>query len=154
MIIIYLLSSKARIYPLSGYLGCFVKRFYFVWSEEPWSCQECSGGGGAVAVSSRWVVSIAKVAVRIGIGWGVVGNEDVIGPYDEAEFMECTLLELYFPVWSSFTGPNPGLFTSENKKALESYWYPVLEPIKEKRNWKQVSFATFRILIYQIYYIS
>ena len=44
-------------------LGCFVKSFYFVWSEGGWSCQECSGEGAAVAVSARWAVSVAKVAV-------------------------------------------------------------------------------------------
>ena len=66
------------IYSLSEYLSCFVKRFYFVWFELVWSCQECFGGGAAVAVSSRWAVSIAKVAVRRGKGWGVVGNVNVI----------------------------------------------------------------------------
>ena len=37
--------------------------------------------------------------------------------------MEYDFLLLYFPVWDSLTGAHPGLFTSENKKALESYWY-------------------------------
>ena len=58
-------------------LGCFVKSFYFVWCEVVWSCQECSGEGAAVAVSSRWAVSMAKVAVRIAIGRRVVGNVNV-----------------------------------------------------------------------------
>ena len=49
------------------HLEWFVECFYFVWCEEVWSCQECSGEGGAVAVSSRWVViSMAKVTVRTG----------------------------------------------------------------------------------------
>ena len=65
--------------------------------------------------------------------------------------MEYALRELYFPVWGSLTGAHPGLFTSENKKALESYCDLLPETIKEKRNWKQVSFATFKILMYQIY---
>ena len=45
-------------------LGCFVKSFYFVWSEVGWSCQEWFGEGAAVAVSAWWAVSVAKVAVR------------------------------------------------------------------------------------------
>ena len=44
-------------------LGCFVKSFYFVCSEVGWSCQEWLGEGAAVAVSARWAVSMAKVAV-------------------------------------------------------------------------------------------
>ena len=39
-----------------------------------------------------------------------------VGPYDGEMNME------YNPVWDSLTGAHPGLFTSENKKALESYW--------------------------------
>ena len=54
-----------------------------------------------------------------------------VGPYDELENIEY-LYELYFPVWGSLTGAHPGLFTSENKNALESYWYPPLEAIREK----------------------
>ena len=45
-----------------------------------------------------------------------------VGPYDEEMNMEYNFLLLYFPVWDSLTGAHPGLFTSENKKALESYW--------------------------------
>ena len=59
-------------------LGCFVKSFYFVWCESVCSRQECSGEGAAVAVSSRWAVSIAKVAVRIAIERRVVGNGNVM----------------------------------------------------------------------------
>ena len=55
-----------------------------------------------------------------------------IGPYDEPEYMECALYELAFPVWGSLTGAHPGLFTSENKNALESYWCPLLESMREK----------------------
>ena len=54
-----------------------------------------------------------------------------IGPHHELQYIE-RLLELYFPVWGSLTGAHPGLFTSENKNALESYWYPPLEAIREK----------------------
>ena len=32
----------------------------------------------------------------------------------------------------SETVANPGLFTSENKNALESYWFKLLESIREK----------------------
>ena len=75
----YIFTEAAkRIHSLFGCLGCFVKCFYFAWLEEIWSCQECLGEGGAVAVSSRWAVSIAKVAVRIGIGWGVVRQVNVM----------------------------------------------------------------------------
>ena len=72
------LSSKADLNSLSGYLGCFVECFYFVWCEAVCSCQECSGEGGAVPVSPRWAVSPAKVASRMAIGWGVVVNVKVM----------------------------------------------------------------------------
>ena len=36
-------------------------------------------------------------------------------------------LELYRPVWDSFTGPQPGLFTNENKKAFASYFHKQLK---------------------------
>ena len=55
------------------------------------------------------------------------------GPYEEPKSKECALLKLYFPVWGSLTGAHPGLFTSENKNALESYSNPPLEAIKESR---------------------
>ena len=55
-----------------------------------------------------------------------------VGPNEEAKRKEFVLLELYFPVWGSLTGAHPGLFTSENKNALESYWYVLLEASKEK----------------------
>ena len=60
-----------------------------------------------------------------------------VGPYTEKQNMEPALLELYFPVWGSLTGAHPGLFTSENKNALESYWYPKLETIREKLKMEQ-----------------
>ena len=47
--------------------------------------------------------------------------------------MDFALLELmYLPVWGSLIGAHPGLFTNENKNALESYWYPLLESTREK----------------------
>ena len=51
-------------------------------------------------------------------------------PYDE-QYIDA-LFELDIPVWGSLTGAHPGLFTSENKNALESYLYPLLEPIRDK----------------------
>ena len=54
-----------------------------------------------------------------------------VGPYPELQYIDF-LFELYSPVWGSLTGAHPGLFTSENKKALESYWHPPLEAIGEK----------------------
>ena len=53
-----------------------------------------------------------------------------IGPCAEPQYIE--LFELYFPVWGSLTGAHPGLFTSENKNALESYSYLLKESIGEK----------------------
>ena len=53
------------------------------------------------------------------------------GPYPELQCIEF-LFELYFPVRGGLTGAHPGIFTSENKNALESYWYPLLESIREK----------------------
>ena len=54
-----------------------------------------------------------------------------VGPYDEPQYIE-SLVELYIPVWGSLTGAHPGLFTSENKNALESYSYLPKESIGEK----------------------
>ena len=54
-----------------------------------------------------------------------------VGPYIESQYIE-RLIELYLPVWGSLTGAHPGLFTSENKNALESYWYPQQEANGEK----------------------
>ena len=54
-----------------------------------------------------------------------------VGPYDELQYIEY-LLELCFLVCGSLTGAHPGLFTSENKNALESYWYVPLVSIREK----------------------
>ena len=55
-----------------------------------------------------------------------------VGPYPGLQYMEYALLELLIPVWGSLTGAHPGLFTSENKNALESYCHQQLEPIGEK----------------------
>ena len=46
-------------------------------------------------------------------------------------------LELYIPVWDSFTGAQPGLLTNENKKAFELYWDTQLE--SNKQNGKKES---------------
>ena len=54
-----------------------------------------------------------------------------VGPQSERQYIE-SLFELYIPVRGSLTGAHPGLFTSENKNALESYWYLPLEAIREK----------------------
>ena len=69
--------AKCQGWCSSLHFGCFVKNFYFVWCEPVSSCQECLGEGAAVAVTARWAVSIAKVAVRIAIGRRVVGNVNV-----------------------------------------------------------------------------
>ena len=53
-----------------------------------------------------------------------------VGPYLEQLYMDLRR-ELYFPVWGSFTGAQPGLLTNENKKAFELYLYPQLEPNKQ-----------------------
>ena len=50
--------------------------------------------------------------------------------------MEYALLELYSPDWDNLTGAHPGLFTSENKKAFESYWYRLES--EAKRNEKKL----------------
>ena len=72
--------AKCQGWCSSLHFGCFVKSFYFVWCEPVSSCQECSGEGATVAVSARWAVSIAQVAVRIAIGRRVAGNVNVIPP--------------------------------------------------------------------------
>ena len=53
-----------------------------------------------------------------------------MGPYDGQLYME-KRPELYFPVWDSFTGAQPGLLTNENKKAFELYWNSQLESNKQ-----------------------
>ena len=57
---------------------CFVKSFYLVRCELVSSCQECVGECAAVAVTARWTVSVAKVAVSIDVGSRVVVNANVI----------------------------------------------------------------------------
>ena len=59
-----------------------------------------------------------------------------MGPYDGQPYME-RRSELYFPVWGSLTGTQPGLLTNENKKAFELYRYPQLE--SNKQNGKKES---------------
>ena len=59
-----------------------------------------------------------------------------MGPYDGQPAME-KRSELYFPVWDSFTGAQPGLLTNENKKAFELYWDTQLE--SNKQNGKKES---------------
>ena len=54
-----------------------------------------------------------------------------MGPWLEQLYVEWLLLLLYFPVWDSFTGAQPGLLTNENKKVFELYWYPQLETNKQ-----------------------
>ena len=54
-----------------------------------------------------------------------------VGPHPDSQNIE-RLTELSIPVWGSLTGAHPGPFTSENKNALESYWYPPLEAVEEK----------------------
>ena len=53
-----------------------------------------------------------------------------MGPYGGQLYMELRL-ELYFPVWDSFTGAQAGLLTNENKKVFELYRYPQLETNKQ-----------------------
>ena len=57
---------------------CFVKSFYFVSCEPVSSCQECLGECAAVAVTARWTVSPAKVAVTIAMGSRGFVNAKVI----------------------------------------------------------------------------
>ena len=80
---------------------------------------------------------MAEVAIRIAIGWWVAFYVNVVsssecGPIWGKKYMKYALWELYCPVWDSLTGAHPGLFTSENKKALESYWYRPVDASKKK----------------------
>ena len=82
------------------FLVCFVKCFYFVWCEvKVCSCQECSGECAAVAVPAWWAVSMAKVALRIAIGWRVVGNVNVMS---SSEYRPMRWVRVY-RIWSSWT---------------------------------------------------
>ena len=52
-------------------LGCFVKRFYFVWREitrTTLSVQECVAKAVSIAVPAWCAVSITKVGIGIAIG--------------------------------------------------------------------------------------
>ena len=62
-------------------LGCFVKRFYFVWCKMiriSLSLQECFAEGTSIAVPSWWGVSMAKKSTGTTTGWRVVDNSNVI----------------------------------------------------------------------------
>ena len=62
-------------------LGCFVKRFYFVWCKMiriSLSLQEGFAEGTSIAVPSWWGVSMAKKSTGTTTGWRVVDNSNVI----------------------------------------------------------------------------
>ena len=62
-------------------LGCFVKRFYFIWCKMiriTLSLQECVGKEVLIAVPAWWGVSIAKISVGTATGWRVVDNINVM----------------------------------------------------------------------------
>ena len=62
-------------------LGCFVKRFYFVWCKMiriSLSLQECVAEGTSIAVPAWWGVSMAKISNGTTTGWRVVVNSNVI----------------------------------------------------------------------------
>ena len=62
--------------------------------------------------------------------------------------MEYALRELYCPVWDSLTGAHPGLFTSENKKALESYWYRPDNDASKKKERKNIYWIENKLLTF------
>ena len=92
--------AKCQGWCSSLHCGCFVKNFYFVWCEPVSSCQECSGEDGAVVVSARWAVSIAKVAVRMAIGRRVVGNVNVMSTSECRPIVFVTVCGSF--CWSKF----------------------------------------------------
>ena len=62
-------------------LGCFVKRFYFIWCKMiriTLSLQECVGEGASIAVPAWWGVSRAKISIGTTTRWRVVGNINVM----------------------------------------------------------------------------
>ena len=61
-------------------LGCFVKRFYFVWCKiiRTLSLQERVGKEVSKAVPAWWAVSIARISVGSPTGWRMVGNVNPI----------------------------------------------------------------------------
>ena len=62
-------------------LGCFVKRFYFVWCKMTritLPLQECVGEGTSRAVPAWWGVSMAKISIGTTTGWRVVDNFNVM----------------------------------------------------------------------------
>ena len=60
------------------WLSWFVKGFNCVWCELVSSCQECSCKAAGETVSAWWAVSMAKVAIRIAIGWCVAFYVNVV----------------------------------------------------------------------------
>ena len=68
------------------------------------------------------------------------------GPIWGKKYMEYALWELYCPVWDSLTGAHPGLFTSENKKALESYWYRPDNDASKKKERKNIYWIENKLL--------
>ena len=66
---------------MSQFLGCLVKRFYFVWSKiiiTSSSCQKCLGEGASIVVPTRRTERMTKVSIGIAIGWRVVDNFNVM----------------------------------------------------------------------------
>ena len=62
-------------------LGCFVKRFYFIWCKMiriTLSLQECVGEGACIAGPAWWGVSTAKISIGTTTGWRVVDNINVM----------------------------------------------------------------------------
>ena len=62
-------------------LGCFVKRFYFVWckiTRITLPLQECVGEDTSRAVPAWWGVSMAKISIGTTTGWRVVDNFNVM----------------------------------------------------------------------------
>ena len=154
-LLIYFFNCEVKpIYSLSGHSGCFVKCFYFVWSELVWSCQECLGEGAAVAVSSRWAVGMAKVAVRTGCGWGVAGNVNVMS-CSECRPIWCATVNGICSIWTippSLRQFNrcPSWFVNQWKQ--KGFWVVLVPPsgIYMKRKEIENRCHLWRILIYYL----
>ena len=134
--------AKCQGWCSSLHFGCFVKNFYFVWCELVSSCQECSCEAAAVAVSARWAVSTAKVAVRIAIGRRVFGNVNVI---TISECRPIVIVRAYgMSVWSIFPGLRqfdrcPSWLVHQWKQ--KRFWIVLIRAIVtvgwERRKWKR-----------------
>lgn len=127
-------------------LGCFVKRFYFVWCKiiRTLSLQERVGKEVSKAVPAWWAVSIARISVGSPTGWRMVGNVNPIASTKSRSKRRAIVYGFFVISIRRQFHRCPSWFVNQWKQ--KGFWV-VLVPTsgiyKEKRNWKRVSFVTY-----------